>query len=319
MSKVFKHQMNYPIFFNTRNSLTLFSLRENFKFISKLYSKKNLPKVLMFTGNKGSGKSTLINHFLYSIFDIDNYDQERFSISENSSFLKQFQNNIFSNIIYINGADYKSVKIEDVRNLKKQILQSTISKKDRFIIFDDIELFNQNSLNALLKIIEEPAQKNFFFLINNKGKPLIETIKSRTLEVKIILNEKQRLEIINQLVNSHKLDLILDPKSSQLSPGNFIKFNFICKEYDIVPTNNFEENLSLLLNLYKKTKDILIINLLFYLTDQYLKYIKDKNLLKNDKIFEIKNYIFDNLNNFIFYNTNQKSLINAIKEKLIHE
>ena len=130
--------MNYPVFFDTKHSLTLFSLIDNFKFISQLYLKKNLPKVLMFTGNKGSGKSTLINHFLYSIFDIDNYDQKTFSISENSSFLKQFQNNIFSNIIYINGADYKSVKIEDIRNLKKQILQSTISKKDRFIIFDDI-------------------------------------------------------------------------------------------------------------------------------------------------------------------------------------
>jgi len=319
MSKVFKHQMNYPVFFDTKNSLTLFNLKDNFKFISQLYSKNNLPKVLMLTGNKGSGKSTLINHFLYSIFDIDNYDQERFSISENSIFLKQFQNNIFSNIIYINGADYKSVKIEDVRNLKKKILQSTISKKDRFIIFDDIELFNQSSLNALLKIIEEPSQKNYFILINNKEKPLIETIKSRTLEVKIILNEKQRLEIINQLVNLHKLDLILDPKFCQLSPGNYVKFNFICKEYDILPTNNFEENLSLLLNLYKKTKDILIINLLFYIADQYLKYIKDKNLVKNDKFFEIKNFIFDNLNNFIFFNINQKSFINAINEKLSHE
>ena len=63
----------------------------------------------------------------------------------------------------------------------------------------------------------------------------------------------------------------------------------------------------------------MIINLLFYLADQYLKHIKDKNLLKNDKIFEIKNYIFDNLNNFILYNINQNSLINAISEKLSHE
>ena len=311
--------MNYPVFFDTKNSLTLFSLRENFKFISQLYSKKNLPKVLMFTGNKGSGKSTLINHFLYSVFDIDNYDKKTCSISMNSIFLKNFQENVFSNIIYINGADYKTVKIEDIRNLKKQILQSVISKKDRFIIFDDIELFNQNSLNALLKIIEEPSQKNYFFLINNKGKPLIETIKSRTLEVKIILNEKQRLEIINKLVNLHKLDLILDPKSSQLSPGNFVKFNFICKEYDILPTNNFEKNFSLLLELYNKKKDILIINLLFFLTDQYLKYIKVNNLLKNDKIFEIKNYVFDNLNNFTLYNINKNSIINAINEKLSHE
>ena len=155
--------MNYPVFFDNKKSLNLFDLKENFKFMSELYTKQNLPKVLMLTGNKGSGKSTLINHFLYSIFDTNNYNKETLSILENSSFFKQFQNNIFSNIIYLNGADYKSVKIEDIRNLKKQILQSTISMRDRFIIFDDIELFNQNSLNALLKLIEEPSEKNYFF------------------------------------------------------------------------------------------------------------------------------------------------------------
>ena len=82
--------MNYPTFFNAKNSLSLFNMKENFKFISELYSKQNLPKVLMFTGNKGLGKSTLINHFLYSIFDIDNYDKETYSISGSSIFLKQF-------------------------------------------------------------------------------------------------------------------------------------------------------------------------------------------------------------------------------------
>tara|TARA_A100000164_G_scaffold212600_1_gene188397 strand:- start:395 stop:1330 length:936 start_codon:yes stop_codon:yes gene_type:complete len=311
--------MNYPIFFNTKNSLSLFDFKKNFKFMSELYSNQNLPKVLMFTGNKGSGKSTLINHFLYSIFDSDNYNKETFSISKNSIFLTQFQNNVFSNVIYIDGANYKTVKIEDIRNLKKKILQSTISKMDRFIIFDDIELFNQNSLNALLKTIEEPSQKNYFFLINNKSKPILETIKSRALEIKIILSEKQRLEIINKLVNYYKLDLILDPYTSQLTPGDFIKYNFICKEYDIFPTNNFVENLSLLLDIYKKKKDILIINLLFYLADQYFKDIKDKDLLTNDEIFAIKNYITKNLNNFALYNLNPKSLINAVNKKLIYE
>ena len=63
----------------------------------------------------------------------------------------------------------------------------------------------------------------------------------------------------------------------------------------------------------------MIINLLFYLADQYFKYIKDKKLLKNDKIFEIKNYIMDNLNKFILYNINQNSFINAVNEKLNHD
>ena len=311
--------MNYPIYFDTKNSLNLFGLKKDFGFISELYLKQNLPKVLMFTGDKGSGKSTLINHFLYSIFDINHYNKETFSIEENSIFLRQFQNNIFSNIIYINGENYKSIKIEDIRNLKKKILKSTISTKDRFIILDDIELLNQNSLNALLKIVEEPLQKNYFFLINNKRRQLLETIKSRALEIKIILNETQRLEIIKKLVNFYKLDLILDPKDSFLSPGNFIKYNFICKEYDILPTNNFVKNLLLLLDIYKKKKDILLINLVSFLADHYLMNLRDKNLIKNDKLFETKDYIMDNLNNFILYNLNQNTFINAVDDRLNNE
>jgi hypothetical protein len=311
--------MNYPIYFDSKNSQSLFGHQENFNFISNLYFKKNLPKVLMFSGNKGSGKATLINHFLYSIFDVENYNVKKLKSSENSFFLNQFRNNIFPNIIRVSGADFKSIKIDDIRNLKKKFLQSTLSNKDRFIIFDDIELFNNNSLNALLKTIEEPSKKNYFFLINNKSKPMLETIKSRALEIKIILNEGNRLEIIDKLVHSFKLQLILDPETSQLSPGNFIKYNYLCEEYEILPENDFVENLTLLLNLYKKNKDILFINLAFFIADYYFKNLKNKNLLKNDKIFEIKNYIFDNLNNFIVFNINQNSLINAISKKLNYE
>ena len=308
--------MNNPIFFDSKNSLSLFGLDKNFEFISKIYSNQNLPRVIMFSGSKGTGKATLINHFLYSIFDIENYDLENLNTSGNSIFLKQFQNNIFSNIIYISGADFKSMKIEDIRNLKKIILQSTISNKDRFIIFDDIELFNHNSLNALLKTIEEPSKKNYFFLINNKSKPLLETIKSRAIEIKIFLDESQRLEIIDKLVSYYKLDLVLNPKSSQLSPGNFVKYNHICKEHDILPTNDFVENLTLLINLYKKNKDILYINLAFFIGNCYFQHLKKNNLFKNDKIFEIKNYIFSSLNSFIMYNINQNTLINAINDKI---
>ena len=78
-------------------------------------------------------------------------------------------------------------------------MQSSIIDKDRFVILDDIELFNINSLNALLKIIEEPGNNNYFVLINNKTKPLLDTIKSRTLDVKIILSEDDRITIIKKL------------------------------------------------------------------------------------------------------------------------
>ena len=85
-------------------------------------------------------------------------------------------------------------------------------------------------------------------------KSLLNTIKSRSLEMKIILSEAQRIRIINELLKLHDIKFILDPEKSRLSPGNFLKFNYIFNEYDISIDDNFLNNLSLLLNLHKKNK-----------------------------------------------------------------
>ena len=53
--------MDFPVYFDSKNSLNLFGLEKDFNFLSNIYSKKKLPKVLMLSGLKGSGKSTLLN------------------------------------------------------------------------------------------------------------------------------------------------------------------------------------------------------------------------------------------------------------------
>ena len=308
--------MDYPNFFDPKKSFNLFGLNQQFDFLSKLYLKKKLPKVLMLTGLKGSGKSTLINHFLFSLFDKENYDNFKYKFLESSNFYNQFKNDIFQNIIFLNGSDYVSVKVDDIRNLKSKIFKSSILDKDRFIILDDIELFNINSLNALLKIIEEPSKNNYFILINNKTKPLIDTIKSRTLEIKINLKESQRIEIIQKIVELNNIQSILDPVQSKLTPGNYIKYNHICNEYGITPNNKFLNNLSLLLDLYKKKKDFLFIKFIFYLADLYFKNLKDKKIVSSENVFEMRNFVQDNLNKYLTLNLNHISLINALNSKL---
>lgn len=303
--------MDYPKYFNPKYTLNLHGLEKYFNFLSSLYRIKKLPKILMLSGPKGIGKSTLINHFLFSIFDKENYNMNELYLSEKSIFYKQFKNEIFQNIIYLKGSDFKSIKVDDIRNLKSQILKSSIINNDRFTILDDIELFNINSLNALLKIIEEPSNNNYFVLINNQTKPLINTIKSRSIELKVILTEKNRLEIIDKLIKIHKIKSILNPKTSKLTPGRFIKFNYICTENQIYIKNEFLDNLSLLLNLYKKNKEILFMDMAFYLTDFYFKDFKNR-----DNIYEKRSFILSNLNKFLTLNLNQNSLLNAINNKL---
>jgi DNA polymerase III subunit delta' len=304
--------MILPTYFNSKTSLNLFNLKNDFKFLKNLYQKKKLPKVIMLSGKKGSGKSTLINHLMYFIFDKENYNDEINELKHNTLFHKQFIENIFPNIIYLSGSDFQYTKIDNIRNLKKKIFQTSISEYPRFIIFDNIELFNNNSLNALLKIIEEPSKNNYFVLIYNKSKPLLETIKSRCLDIKIILKEHDRLDIIELLKKKFNINLLIDIKKSQLTPGNLIKFNFIYNEYGLSDENDFLENIELLLNLYKKDKKMLYIDMSLYLADNYFNSLLRKNSFTNEKLIEYKRFVFDNINKFFLHNLNQNAVLNNI-------
>ncbi len=303
---------------NPTNSSVLFGLGYKLDFLIKLYESNKLPKVLMISGKKGIGKFTLINHFLNYLFDQHNYDIKSRIINNQSQFYKQYLDNVFPNIIYLSGNNFKSVKIDDIRNLKSTILKSTLSKKERFIIFDDIELFNLNCLNALLKIIEEPKSNNYFVLINNETKSLIQTIYSRSLEIKLLLSNKKRIEIIESLIAHNNLETFIDYNSSNLTPGYFLLFNKLCEDNQINPEGDFLKNLGILLNLYKKDKNIDYINLILFFTDYHFSNIKKKEICSFEKIIENKSFVLNNINKFITYNLNQNSLINAINNKLFN-
>ena len=308
--------MNINEYNDPKNSLVLFGLGSKLDFLIKLYNSKKLPKVLMISGKKGVGKFTLINHFLSYIYDKDNYDLKNRSINNQTQFYKQYLNNIFSNIIYLSGSNFKNVKIEDIRDLKSTILKTTISKKERFIILDDIELFNTNSLNALLKIIEEPSSNNYFVLINSRTKSLIETIYSRSLEVKVLLTNETRIKVIESLIKKNNLEVFIDFNSSNLTPGNFLSFNKVFEENKINIDEDFLKNLEILLNLYKKTKNINLINVILFLTDCHFYNLQEKKIDNIERVIENKSFVINNINKFIMYNLNQNSLINAINNKL---
>ena len=311
--------MIFPAYFDSKNSLSLYGYKNDFNFLKNLYIEERLPKILMFSGKKGTGKSTLINHFMFFIYDKKNYDENNLKLLKKSAFYIQFVNDIFPNIIYLSGSNFKNIKVDDIRDLKKKIFQSTISNEPRFIILDDVELFNVNSLNGLLKIIEEPSQKNYFLLINNQTKPLLDTIKSRSLEIKIFLNEYNRKKIIDSLIKNLDIELNFNLQNLNLTPGNFLKFNYLFKEYNISLEGDFIKNLTLLLNIYKKNKDIMFIDMILFLADYYFNILKSDSNISKEKLIEYKKFVFKNINNFFSYNLNQNALINAINNKIYNE
>ena len=179
--------------------------------LTTLYSNKKFPNKILLSGQKGIGKSTLAYHLVNFILSQDekfSYDLQNFNINvENKSF-KLIQNNSNPNFILIDiNEEKKNIDINQIRNLILTLNKSSFNKKPRFILIDNIELLNNNAVNALLKVLEEPNDNINFILINN-NKKILPTLKSRCLNYNISLTTNQSFDIINKLLNNNYNNLI---------------------------------------------------------------------------------------------------------------
>ena len=302
--------------FNPLESDILIGPADHFLFLKDLISKDKLPKVILLTGKKGIGKLTLISHLMHFYFDNHNYDEKKKHFKKRSSFNLQFSENLFPNIFYLKGENYKSVKIDDIRKLKINLQKTSLIRGKRFIILDDIEIFNINSLNGLLKIIEEPSSNDHFILINNKSQRLLETIKSRCLEIKIILDNITRKKNISTLLNIFNQDDVFNFNTTSASPGNYLKFNYLFNEMRLNTEESLINNFKKILSFYKKDKNILYKDFLLFLVDFYIQ----KNTFRNDRnpqlLIDKRSLIMKNINNFFVHNLSSNTFLNSIEGKI---
>ena len=300
--------------FNPKKTTRLFGLENEFNLLKKMISSDKFPKTLMLTGNRGVGKSTMISHLMHYYFDKKTYNENENKFTSESFFLNQFIENLFPNILYLNGSDYRNVRIDDIRKIINDLNKSPIKKDKRFIILDDIDSFNINSLNALLKIIEDPGKNNFFILINNKSNKLLNTIKSRSIEIKIMINNKDRLSISSSLLKYFNQDRIFDENLVSSTPGNFLRFNYIFNNNSLDINEKFLTNFSNILRIYKKEKNIFYKEMLLFFVEYNFQKLKSQGIFNNKKIIEKKLSILKNINDFFLYNLNQNTLLSNLEE-----
>ncbi len=287
------------------NQKQLFGLEKYFNEFVKLDLNKRFPNKVLLSGNKGIGKSTLALHYINYVLSKDEdfkYDKINFKIDSNNHSFKITLNKTNPNFYLIDvNSEKKMIDINQIRELIINLSKSSFNKKPRFILIDNIEYLNINSINALLKIIEEPPKNVFFFLINN-NKKIKATLKSRCIEYKISISNNEAISIANKILNIDTFELInTDLINYYITPG---------KIYDLI---KFSENNSI------ELKDINLKNL--------LSLIIDKSLYKKDNQFK---YIFYELiefylskrnyaNNRNFFNHFQKKMENLRKFNLDEE
>ena len=245
------------------NQTNLYGLDFYFQDFINLFNNNKLPNKILLSGYKGIGKSTLAYHLINYVLSKDedySYDFKNNKINSDNKSYKLIQNGSHPNFILIDIMnEKKNIDIAQIRNMITNLNKSSFNSKPRFILIDNIEFFNLNSINALLKILEEPPINCFFVLVNNNRK-IIPTLKSRCLNFKIDLTNEESHSIANRLINTDAFDLInKDLLDYYFTPGkiyNLVKFS---NENKInLKSINLEKFLTFIIqeNYYKKESPI---------------------------------------------------------------
>ncbi len=303
------------------NQINLFGLNRYFDELIFLHQKKCLPSKILLSGQKGIGKSTLAYHFINYVLSMEEefkYDADSFKINVESNTYKTILNKSNPNFILIDiDSEKKSIDINQIRSLISNLNKSSFNDKPRFVLIDNIEVLNVNSINAMLKTLEEPNLNVHFILINN-NKKIISTLLSRCINFNVSLSKEENLNVADLLLNGRLNEIInKDLINYYSTPGkiyNLVKFAEN-NNYDLMNTN-LKDLLKLLINDNQyKQKDELTKNLLFELIELYFVKI---NLSFSLNINNKYSHFLKRASDTKKFNLDQESLFMEFKDDILN-
>lgn len=228
--------------------------------IDKLEYFKNIHKIpnIIFHGPSGSGKRTIVKHFIDSIYDND-------------------RNKIKSFVIYINCAHGKGIKFirEELKFFAKTHINSNGGNTFKSIILLNADKLTTDAQSALRRCIELFSHNTRFFLVVEDKYTLLKPILSRFCEIYV-----PEPMIDNKIINlyQHNLEKTFHMKSIKNQRKEWLK-----KELYKFSENdqNMDSIVDLSTKIYERS----------YSGIDLMKLIEEPNFMEN-KIEEHKKYEF---------------------------
>ena len=123
------------------------------KVLEGAIAKETIPHALLFSGGRGTGKTTLARIFAEAIgtSSVDLYE--------------------------IDAASNRG--IDDIRELREAVHTVPYESKYKVYIIDEVHMLTKEAFNALLKTLEEPPAHVIFILATTEEEKLLDTILSR--------------------------------------------------------------------------------------------------------------------------------------------
>ena len=253
------------------------------------FKNKTLHHATMIVGDYGIGKATCA-YWLISQMVLSQITDEEIKTAN----LQLLQEGVHPDVFVLQAkAGENEIKVDDVRLLiDKLSLKSVYGNK--FILIDDINSINANGVNALLKILEEPQDGTFFFIINHGFSKVLDTIYSRCNQEKLSLKQEQCISVLKEAhpkMNNDELSFYANISANSIAFAKMM-MDMQLFSFDFGNIDNLKNNLNTIYkkiddkykNLPKIIKISLLERIMFFAISKINNDFANNSNLKNDNI-----------------------------------
>ncbi|GIW62564.1 MAG: hypothetical protein KatS3mg090_0390 [Patescibacteria group bacterium] len=183
---------------------------------SILKQNKDLPHAFIFTGQRGTGKTSSARILAKAINCLNNKFaniNDKVDPCGKCSMCQQITNEAISDVVELDAASHRG--IDDIKNLIREAHFAPMSARHKVFIIDEAHMITYDAFNALLKTLEEPPDKTIFILATTNPEKLPETIKSRCVIVNFgAVTNKDIVSMLKRIISGEQLKI--DEKTLEL-------------------------------------------------------------------------------------------------------
>lgn len=151
------------------------SVRES---LSKWLAESDPPRSFLFSGPKGSGKTSAARILAKSLNCLSKKGKD---VCGKCANCMEIESGRSIDIVELDGASNRG--IEDVRSIKDKAYLLPSKLDFKVIIIDEVHMLTKEAFNALLKLIEEPPQKTVFVMCTTDPQKIPQTVLSRLVKI----------------------------------------------------------------------------------------------------------------------------------------
>lgn len=144
--------------------------------LRKTLARRRIAHAYLFSGPSATGKKTLAVEFVKAVNCISSDD--RHDACDACPSCRKIQHASHPDIFFVE-PEGQFIRIASIRQIQERTTCRPLEAKKRAFIIDDADRMNEESANALLKMLEEPSPANLLILITTRPHAMLQTIISR--------------------------------------------------------------------------------------------------------------------------------------------